>query len=81
MATVSDNIIYLLVGFALTIEIPYVLRPDLPGTTLSLDQVRQSLLSPSPTHLRLPPLPRLSPDAHSPLTLHSLPSPLTLSSN
>jgi len=38
MATVADNIIYLLVGFALTIEIPYVLRPDLPGNTLSLSQ-------------------------------------------
>lgn len=34
----ADNIIYLLVGFALTIEIPYVLRPDLPGTTLLLSQ-------------------------------------------
>jgi sodium/hydrogen exchanger 8 len=38
MATFADNIIYLLVGFALTIEIPYVLRPDLPGTTLALQQ-------------------------------------------
>ena len=38
MVTISDNIIYLLVGFALTLEIPYVLRPDLPGTTLQLTQ-------------------------------------------
>lgn len=38
MTTLADNIIYLLVGFALTIEIPYVLRPDLPGTTLMLSQ-------------------------------------------
>ena len=38
MCTICDNIIYLLVGFALTIEIPYVLSPDLPGTTLLLSQ-------------------------------------------
>ncbi len=38
MTTLCDNIIYLLVGFSLTIEIPYVLRPDLPGTTLLLGQ-------------------------------------------
>ncbi len=39
MVTICDNIIYLLVGFALTIEIPYVLRPDLPGTTLDMQAV------------------------------------------
>ena len=38
MTTICDNIIYLLVGFALTVEVPYVLRPDLPGTTLLLSQ-------------------------------------------
>ena len=38
LVTLCDNIIYLLVGFALTIEIPYVLSPDLPGTTLLLSQ-------------------------------------------
>ena len=38
LVTLTDNIIYLLVGFALTIEIPYVVRPDLPGTTLLLSQ-------------------------------------------
>ena len=44
MATVSDNIIYLLVGFALTIEIPYVLRPDLPGNTLSLHESQNAFI-------------------------------------
>ena len=38
MTTLADNIIYLLVGFSLTIEIPYVLNPELPGTTLLLGQ-------------------------------------------
>jgi len=38
MVTIADNIIYLLVGFALTLEIPYVLSPELPGTTLLLSQ-------------------------------------------
>ena len=30
MTTLADNIIYLLVGFSLTIEIPYGLSPELP---------------------------------------------------
>lgn len=38
MVTMCDNIIYLLVGFALTIEVPVVLSPDLPGNTLLLGQ-------------------------------------------
>ena len=38
MTTLADNIISLLVGFSLTIEIPYVLNPELPGTTLLLGQ-------------------------------------------
>ena len=38
MVTICDNIIYLLVGFSLTVEVPYVLSPELPGTTLLLGQ-------------------------------------------
>lgn len=38
LTTLCDNTIYLLVGFALTLELPFVLRPDLPGNHLHLGQ-------------------------------------------
>jgi len=44
MSCVADNIIYLLVGFALTIELEYVFRVDLDGTTLDLVDASQAFV-------------------------------------